>query len=358
MKDTYNMSKLQTDYGNFMVPDFRIKVDGSQVQRSGKSGNVLIDNVRIKLSADAAGSLTFRILNAYDLEKRAFDSNVKAKFKPGKTITAEIGYAGSLTQIFKGYIHSINFEYSDVPEISVTAVDLIRLMQENEVLKKVYDDVTPTDAFRKVMEFYQKICPASDIEAKSSDSKKRQIIQKENDYKFITEVLCPMEDREFLVLNGKAYFISVDDKKTSMIDLEWGKDIISFSYEQQYLEKKIRINLVNKEKEVEGLLYEKKISKGNQKSVLSSPVVKNISMNSVGTQADAKLQAKKTEKEEKRQTTICSGSCMGIPQIVPGRSLTIKKIDDLINGTYEIVSVEHSIGTDGFTTQFELGGKV
>lgn len=352
MTDTYTMRDLRTKCGDFMIPDFCIKIEGSKIQKS-----VFIDNVAIKLSADAAGSLEFRILNAYDIEERCFDKSIKNKVQPGSKITAEIGYAGSLTQVFKGYIHSVHYEYTDVPEISVTAVDFVRLMQENEVLNKAYKDATPVDAFKEVMQFYQKICSSGDVKADASTQEKGLIIQKENDYTFVKNVLCAMDGKEFYVLNGKAYFIKVETKKSSLLDLEWGKDILSFSYEQQYLNKQIKVNLAEKEKTT-GNEYKKKVEGKNQKTVLSKPVVQNISMKSEGTEAEAKLQLKKAEDDALRASIRCSGTCIGLPQIVPGRALTIKNMDSSINGTYEIVAVQHSIGTDGFTTQFELGGKI
>ena len=60
--------------------------------------------------------------------------------------------------------------------------------------------------------------------------------------------------------------------------------------------------------------------------------------------------------EERQKAVHCSRTCIGIPQIVPGRSLTIRKLDAWIDGTYEILSVEHRIDENGYTTQFELGG--
>ena len=67
--------------------------------------------------------------------------------------------------------------------------------------------------------------------------------------------------------------------------------------------------------------------------------------------------AKKEAEKEKKKSKYGSGSCIGIPELVPGRYIEIKKLD--INGSSLksiLTEVRHSFGRDGYTTEFELGG--
>lgn len=354
---SYTMSNLRTKYHNFIVPDFRIKIDGTQVTRSSLAPNLMIDNVKIKLSMDAAGSLGFNVLNAYDLKDRSFKSAVRKQICVGKTITAEIGYAGALTQVFSGYIHKVAYEYSDSPVILVTALDVIRLMQENEVLQTTYEGKSATEIFTGIMKKYSQLCSAGNVKTDASDRLDGKIIQKGSDYRFIKEVLCPKACKDFYVLNGTAYFVDAEKKKSSVLTLEWGKDILSFSCDQSYLHKRIKVTVVNKKDSENALSYTRDVKGVNQKTVLSAPLVKNINIKTQMTRQEAELQVEKAVRDELKEHIRCTGSCIGIPHIVPGRSLTIKKLDDDVDGVYEIMAVEHSIGADGFTTQFELGGK-
>ena len=154
MTGTYSTENLRRDNGGFMIPDFSIEADGKQIRRSSKSGTLFIDSVQLKLSADASGSLTFDVLNAYDLEARKFSDKVKEMLKPGNAVSAKFGYAGNLVEIFSGYIHSVNYEYNDTPTISVTAVDMIRLMQDNEGGGRIYTGKSYTEIFQAVMKRY------------------------------------------------------------------------------------------------------------------------------------------------------------------------------------------------------------
>ena len=360
MSETYQIEKLRSQNGGFMVPDFSIEIDDKQIRRSSKQGTLFIDSMQLKMSTDAAASLTFDVLNAYDLQARRFQDEVKELLKPGRQVTAKLGYAGNLTKLFYGYIYSVNYEYNDSPTISVTAVDLIRLMQENDGSGRSYTGKSYTEIFQTVMKRYSAVCSSQNTitdPPASSGKTAFQITQKGSDYTFIKDVLCRMECRDFFVLAGKAYFIDSVRKKSSVITLEWGYDILSFSCERNYVYENIRVQMIDSNKQAHPLEKEVILEGKYQKRILPSPAEKNVSIESEGDTARAALQAKKALDEEKQKAVRCSGSCIGIPQIVPGRSLTVKKLDAWLDGTYEILSVEHMIGPDGYTTQFELGGK-
>ena len=52
-----------------------------------------------------------------------------------------------------------------------------------------------------------------------------------------------------------------------------------------------------------------------------------------------------------------SGSCIGLPELVPGRLMKIENLG-IQTGALKayISSVKHSFNANGFTTEFELGG--
>ena len=114
--------------------------------------------------------------------------------------------------------------------------------------------------------------------------------------------------------------------------------------------------MVDQNRQTKSLEKEMTFEGQHQKRVIPSPGIKNVSIDSEGDAERAVLQVKKAVDEERQKAVHCYGTCIGIPQIVPGRSLTIRKLDAWIDGTYEILSVEHRIDENGYTTQFELGG--
>ena len=349
------MDALRKKYDNFMAPSFRIKVEGADV---AKECQVHITNLKVTTSLDAAGSLSFDVLNGYDLEGRCFKESVKSSFMIGLLITAEVGYAQGMLPVFQGYIYSVNMQFSDTPVYSVTCMDVIRLLQESDVAKKTYEMKSPAIIVKEIMDSYKGICPAKNVTIEGADIKENVITQSESDYSFITNILCPMAGNDFYVAGGKVMFVPVNKRQESVLTLEWGKDLLSFNFNRNYLHKSLRIVKANKEKSIEmleGIL----VVKGDyQLEVLSKPLAKNIKHDAFGDQAGIDRQLKKAASDELRNSCRASGTCIGIPQIVPGKGITVKKLDEQIDGTYEIIKVDHSIGDDGFNTSFELGGKV
>lgn len=354
-KGEYTINKLIQTFDNFLVPEFRIKIGNEYIKNGNSKSNVFLDNVSIKLSNDAAASLSFSILNAYDEEARKIKDNVKSKIKLGEEISVEIGYVSCLVGIFKGYIYDIDYQYTEQLVINVTALDFIRLMQDNNVQKRIFIDKTPVEVFQEIMKDYKEVCNTSEVS--KSNSEKQQLTQEGSDYNFIKQVLCKKECKDFYVLNGNAYFIDAEEKKKSVLTLEFQKQIISFSFQNKYLHKKIQASITDKNKPQNNIKYSETIRNATQKNILSKPSFSNISDKSSGTMQDLVSEVQKAIENEKRQMFQCSCTCIGIPYIVPARSLKLTKIDEEIDGEYEIISVEHQISADnGYITKIQLGG--
>ena len=51
-----------------------------------------------------------------------------------------------------------------------------------------------------------------------------------------------------------------------------------------------------------------------------------------------------------------SGTCVGIPELIPGRYISIKGLDDSTEGSYFLSKVLHRFTEEGYYTQFEVKG--
>ena len=49
-------------------------------------------------------------------------------------------------------------------------------------------------------------------------------------------------------------------------------------------------------------------------------------------------------------------SCIGLPEIIPGRYLKIERVDSLMNRKYYITRVTHRFDRNGFLTDIETEG--
>lgn len=50
------------------------------------------------------------------------------------------------------------------------------------------------------------------------------------------------------------------------------------------------------------------------------------------------------------------GTCVGIPELIPGRFITIDGMEEQAEGTYFLTKVTHSFTTEGYYTRFEVRG--
>jgi phage protein D len=75
------------------------------------------------------------------------------------------------------------------------------------------------------------------------------------------------------------------------------------------------------------------------------------------TSADCKTYAERIAYENLRAGQLASGSCVGIPDIVPGCGLGIQGIDSLWEKrVFFVDSVTHRLNTSGYTTSFKIKG--
>lgn len=356
IEDVYSFQALANKYNNFMTPAYKITIASENV--SSNSGAV-ISNVRLSLSMDAADTLEFRVTGSYNLEKGKFEFSFKDKLKLGKVVTVSLGYGSSLTKVFKGYISKIAMEYGEEPSCIVSCMDVTALMREHKP-NTAFVDKTVTEIFNEIMDQYKKICAAKDVitDAGSQD-KATQYIQKASDYDFICTELCPAENKDFFVFGGKAYFKNTGWNTTASLKLEFGKSLLSFSGDRQYLDEMIQVTVVDKNDSSEKIKVEERVSApaSMMEKVLANPTVKEVSPSESGDADDANKYLKKAVNEEKKRLVNGAGQCIGLPELVPGRMIEIDGMDADVNGTYFLASVEHCVDDNGFITNFTLGDR-
>lgn len=347
----YQYSDLVNRYGNFQVPTYKIKADGNEI--SGPAG-AFVTSIEITLSLEYASCAVIHLAGAYDAKKRAFSSSLKKSFSLGAILEIELGYLSAHTKIFKGYISSVLMNVSENPVFIITAMDVRKLMMDSRYKERYFNDTNYSDMVSKVMNDYKGLCS---VECDSSNDKlNRNIYQKGSDYEFIVNVLGRRMNKEFFVLGDKAYFRTHDSLAAEVMTLEYGLGLLSFTKRSNYLD--LSIVTVSYDK-AETKSVKSEIPAKNKE--LKSPVLSNPSKE-VFVQCDLEtVEELKTANsfiaEDKiRKARIGSGRCIGLPEIVPGRYIKIKKTDSGMDGKYYITQVKHSLGENGFQTEFQTEG--
>ncbi|HYD37113.1 MAG TPA: hypothetical protein VEA60_05840 [Allosphingosinicella sp.] len=75
---------------------------------------------------------------------------------------------------------------------------------------------------------------------------------------------------------------------------------------------------------------------------------------SVQTLEEAQELAKSLLRKRAYEFITGKGEIIGLPDLRPGDNMTIADLGDRFSGTYYVTKVEHSIGSDGYSTSFEV----
>ncbi len=348
---TVTMSSLASKYRNFLVPALKVKAGGAEVT---KNSGYAVESVDVTLSKEAASAASIRLTHVYDLENRSFIQDVSSDFILGELVEIEMGYGSSLTSLFYGYVEEINYELAEATSVNIMAVDVRRMMMGSKKSNVAHPVKSYSDAFNEVVKKYKSAYKKTSVD--STDKMDVEcIIQNGSDYQFIKEELCKKGDRDFFVHAGTLYFKKLTEEIFSTVELEWARDILSFSRRASFQDTVVRVlgqNLGKKE-EVQSEVTVK--SADRQKSLVRSEITE---MNAdIRDTADAKKIADYKAEKEKKKASQASGTCIGIPEILPGGYVKIKSADSkLLDGTYCVTEVKHSFGSDGYRTSFEAGG--
>jgi len=347
MDGTYAYSALVRKYAQFRVPACRLTVDGRELSGVG------VERVSATLSLEGASAVSFEVSGAYDRKKSGFRQEVKNRLKLGARVSLSLGYGSTLTEIFQGYISGVGVNFSDLPTLSITAMDVRRLMMEGSSREVVHTVTSYSAAFEEVMQKYSVLCPSREVDA--TDSKEiTQIVQQTSDYDFVTGNLARKANREFFVLNGKAYFRKKGKVKAAVTTLTWGESLLSFSRNSLYQNLKITVIGFDPASDkpvtaqVTGKASDAQKTVGAQHEVvIADPDAQEA--------AKAKKRAEKEAQERRRRAQTGSLSCMGLPELVPGRFVSVKGLDSELDRDYYIREVRHELGSDGFSTSVEIG---
>ena len=352
MNERSKMETLYSKYQGFLVPSARILLGESGKDLIGDL-NGQIGELTIALSLDTAASATFSVVNGYDDKNHCFYNSLMEQLCLGNLLKVELGYASSLERVFSGFIYSVKADFQETAVLSVTALDVRRVMEDSVRKGLVWKYTTYSEVFKQVMEPYKKLYSKLVVD-KTSDNAVESIMQNETDLEFVKR-LATEGNREFFVFDDIIYFRR-KAKRNSSITLTWGQDLISFSKESIYADQKVTVlGLLKDSKDSVKAEVEVKTNP-NIKQVVTGGTIWNINSPSSDTQDKAFQKAQKKAEEMRQKKQSGQGTCIGLVQLIPGRPITIAGLSSQINGDYMLKNVTHSFGGEGFQTSFVIGG--
>ena len=350
MSDSTNYDLLVKKYGNFMVPSVKINVNGIDIMNLLRAS---VSQVNVDLSLSEASSVSFTVENAYQLTTRSFSEEIKTVLCLGSVVTVELGYGSARRKVFKGFISEISMEYSDAPSMQITALDVVRLLMMNREQNHRYEQKTYAAIVKSVMQKYCNVCNDFSKVETSADNL-IGVTQNESDFEFLQE-LAARANKEFFVFAGAVYFRTPQKPDREIMTLEWGKSLFSFQLRESYCFEKIIVQGLNAQKQVKVEATET-VKSENSLPILLTPLTIVSQYTDIVEEAQAKKKAASLKREKENELKSGSGSCIGLPELVPGRFISISGLNGSKKENFYIKSVKHSFGESGFTTNFIIGG--
>lgn len=352
MTANYTYAALAKAYQDFCTPAMAVYVD-NQKQNVITENGIAIDNVQVTLSAIDTASLSFQVINAFDLETQQFNVDIKSVFSVGTIIEVALGYGSNLTSVFKGYVTEYRTSYQMVPVISVTALDFRKLLMQNKRKKYSYKEKTYSEIFEEIIGFYEGLYGTLHID---STKEPAELLQNGSDYDFIKDELCRKAERDFFIVGAHVYFKEPEKKANPFLELEWGKNLMSFQNSTSYCNKQFRAYSTQENNTKNEVSAEVK-AEDDTPSLRNSTQIEELELGVNISNTDLKNYVKQMVAEEKKKVRTAGGTLTGLPEIVPGRYIKISGVASSDTGDYYVTEVSHNFGSDGFTTSFTVGEK-
>lgn len=358
----FETDKLRESYQQYAAPAAKIWI-GKQPQELVQAAGVRIESIRVSLGLDTAASADFSVTDIWDDQQKALKKSVKNSLVCGEMIKIELGYGSELVDVFHGFIYETGIQFSEMPSMQVTVMDVKRLMADNEEIDTVWKEQTLSNLFSTLMGKYKVFGLSASVEENKKSGAGgdaggvKTFIQRGSDLSLVRK-LCREHDLRFLVYGKKAKLTAKSEEK-AVLTLSWGKDLISFSQSCSYVNKEIVVRGTLREDAQKNIMIEKRetvLSEGAEKAEIPKSV-KVIELTNMKSEDEAANRLADEAESVRESMDSGRGSCIGMPILIPGRYLGIKGIDGSVDGEYYLKAVNHTFGTDGFTTDFTLGGK-
>ncbi len=376
---------LFNSYEEFREPLIEIEVEGEVLK---KEDGLAVTRAEIDLTSGyEAGLAEVTLVGAYKGETGAFDiSKVKKYLLLGSMIRISLGYGAVLREVFRGFIARVNFivpggKGGDVPSIQLTAMDIKGNMMANRHSKRLSSKCY-SDAVKEVIQgnpffgykdgqqkdFTELVIddtpdkPSGDSTSQQgsgqseTDDKRVEMVE-ESDYEFVVKA-AKKYNYEFFAVGKTLYFIQARKNKDILIELSLAEGIKSLNvgYDITGLVGQVEVRNVDPDKG--GFIgksqnINNKISMGNK----AKPLVSDQSLVYIDPTADDQDKAGYRAGYLADKAGYSLGSLhaqtVGIPELIPGRFMTIKDSGKPVENDFYLTRVKHVFTRAGYYTELD-----
>ena len=374
----FEYSKLSDAYDDFEFPIVRLTVDGKELS---KEENLMVTGMDVDLTSGYEASVaTVTLAGSYNADSKSFDVEKTKKYMLlGSSIIIATGYGNVSREIFRGFIARVHFIIppaidDEIPSVEITAMDAKGLMMANRHSKRLKAKFY-SDAVKEVLETNTFLSQKDDMgndftalnitdtpdkqegQGESGTTDRRVEMVEESDYEFIVKAAKKF-NFEFFIVGGNLYFIEAKKNTDPLIVLSPGCGVgsLDIGYDISGIVRSVEVRNINME-DGKYLGNTKKtttkISLGNK----AKPLVEKQSLVYIDPTAKSKDDAGHRadylmDSIDYRFGSI-SASFTGLPEVVPGRFVTLSGFGSPLDNDFYLKRVRHMIGGDSYRIMIE-----
>lgn len=350
---------LSLAYNNFFAPEAVVWIEGTKLSEEG----VYFTDLEITKDIAASDTFSFSVSNAISDE---FTLKHDKLFALGNKVEIHIGYAdsdqkkSSLSMLFVGIITNVNWHFSEdnYLDITVEGADYAFFLMKHSY-KKPLREMSVSDAVTVILnEVYPQIFENIDVE--SSDIVHTQLEnQEENDYLYFRS-LAEKIGYNFYVDRENLYFKPAEETAQSTLTVHYGRELLSFTPELNVQQEVSTVKVVGLEFSPSA---EPIVGEAKREQVLSAESDTGLQrlMRTLNTvEYEVREAVKSVEEAEQRAAALMKDfsfnffkaemTFVGLPDLVPGMTLTLKGLGERFSRDYYVEKTVHTISEQGYET--------
>ena len=372
---THKYEDLKMKYNHFQHPTIFLTVDGKKLSKSDYE--LVVSDMEIELTSGYEASIaSFCLYNTFDNETAHFQTEeIKKYILIGSGVEIAIGYQEEVRQVFNGFISKVSFFYEagEMPGIRVTAMDVKGVMMANrysrqltassygEAVKEIlnrgpYIGMTSS---RLIQGIEVSDTPDKTLDPTGTSKVTDRTIEMvgESDYEFVVKA-AKKYNYEFFTECGVVYFRKAKHNAELVMEMGPADGLRSFDVEYDVTGLvetiKARSTDVGKGRVIEAKQkLNQKISMGNKAKKLIKNSEKVYLDATINSKEEADYRVASLMEEMSYRFGSLQGSCVGMPEIMPGKFLRLKSLGEPVENKFYLEKVIHRIDSNrGFETVF------
>jgi len=351
---------------NFYAPAFNIIVSNNNVLRDL---HLEVISVTVDDLLEGADRFSFVINNAFDISKREFLSAA------GKTLPEFLEF-GAPVEIYMGYGDksrldlmltgiiteiSTNFPATGLPQITVSGYDHSYCLTKGTQSKN-WENKKDSDVVREIARDYNLTANVEDTQVVLPKIERSQ----ESAAQFVGK-LAQRNGFEFFVTQKELVFRKPANDKRAVIELEWGRGLVSFNPEIALSEQVAEVevygwNIQTKQQIVgharrgdePGRDPNRKSGAERLQKVCKADAATLRVREPVFSQQEADQRAHAILKRRAEGFVGGRGESFGIPELRANTNVALGGLGKFFNTTFYVHKTTHTVSSNGYRTTFEV----